>query len=132
MAAKTQTGQQSWTHNENIDDTFYNVSRLRLNGSARFTSFLQFLSKLVSRGINLLIRIKSQESSSGVKKLESRSTEHEDKFWLSSEHALTQMLEEINYYLGPFPDTQSLSAESFPDVSTNENSKLLGSSEEQK
>ncbi|XP_043283831.1 uncharacterized protein Fancm [Venturia canescens] len=39
---------------------------------------------------------------------------HEDKFWLSSEHALAELLEEINYYLGPFPDIPSILTESYP------------------
>lgn len=43
-------------------------------------------------------------------------TDHMDKFWLKDEPELMQLLEEINYYLGPFPDVRPLPDGSLPTV----------------
>lgn len=42
--------------------------------------------------------------------------DHSDKFWMNEETQLQELLEDIQMYLGPFPDIKSLSDQSTVDV----------------
>ncbi|XP_076246163.1 FA complementation group M [Calliopsis andreniformis] len=44
---------------------------------------------------------------------------HSDKFWMNEEIHLQNLLEDINIYLGPFPDVKSSCEEIIPDVPQN-------------
>lgn len=41
---------------------------------------------------------------------------HSDKFWMNEETQLQNLLEDIQVYLGPFPDVKSLCEETIDDV----------------
>lgn len=44
------------------------------------------------------------------------STAHSDKFWMNEEPQLQTLLEDINVYLGPFPDVKTLREDALVDV----------------
>lgn len=45
--------------------------------------------------------------------------DHSDKFWMNEEPQLQMLLEDINTYLGPFPDINILSEEAVIEVCIN-------------
>ncbi|XP_076177426.1 FA complementation group M isoform X1 [Ptiloglossa arizonensis] len=86
----------------------------KTNKSGNYGQIMKTLNILMTmyHGYELMIR-------DGLRAFHKFYQNHSDKFWMNEETQLQELLEDIQMYLGPFPDIKSLSDQSTVDIPQN-------------